>query len=686
MDRPDGLVEEMAGRRPYETYALLEGLFENSPLAFTYVDTELRYQRVNAAVAAVNGGTVDARVGRTIDEVHGEPCGPQFSAVCREVIRTGEPRHVRIEGRLWHGTGPYQVWRMNYYPVFGPGGEVVGVGDVFVDVTEAELTSAALAAASDARDYQLARYQSLVDATSAAVWGRDAAGRIVEDSPTYRAITGQSRESYLADGPLAAVHPDDRDAVARSWAGAVEVGEPYEHVYRLRTTKGEYRHFRVRAVPVRRDGRIAEWVGTETDIEAETRARTRLELLSRATAAVNRTFDPERGLKALADALVPEFADACSIHLLDPLVPGGSVTGRRLAERVQAHVPLPQSEGAFRFSGEHPFAQLCRTGEPLLLQHPLPDAQRWTDAAELAHWESELRWRTTLLVPILAGGAVVAALAFMAWGDRRRYGEEDLVFVAELAARASTAVSHAQRFQETRRASLTLQKAMLSAPPTVSWLEIEARYQPAFDDLEVGGDWYDAFVLPGGDVGLVVGDVVGHDLQAATVMGQLRSMFRAVAMVEALAPSAAIRRLDELAVALAVTTFTTLFYGRLRRDADGARLTWCNAGHVPPLVVLPDGSRRTLTEAAGLVLGVDPGTARTDADLHVPAGSTLLISTDGLVERRTADLDAGMAQLAEHAAELAHLPLAALCDELLGRSFGDTNDDVVVLAARLPGA
>lgn len=675
---------EADAQRRDETFALLEGLFENAPLGFTYVDTDLRYQRVNMSVAEINGGTVDERIGRTIDDVHGEPCGPQFSAVCREVIRTGEARQVRIEGRLWHGTGPHQVWRMNYYPVFGDDGAVVGVGDVFIDVTDAERATAELVAAADARDYQLTRYQSLVDATSAAVWGRDAEGRIVEDSPSYRAITGQDARTYLADGPLAAVHPADRPQAERTWQEAVAAGELYEHVYRMRTASGEYRHFRVRAVPVRRDDRVAEWIGTETDIEAEVRARTRLELLSRATAAVNRELDTERELQALADALVPDFADVCTIHLIDPLVPGGPVTGRRLAQRVESAVPLPHSDDAFRFADGHPFAQMCRTGQPLLLRHPLQGAQRWADTDELARWEAELHWNTTLLAPILSGGTVVAALAFVSWGDRPGHTEEDLVFVAELATRASAAVEHAQRFQETRRASLTLQKAMLSSPPHVPGVEIEARYQPALADLEVGGDWYDAFVLPGGDIGLVVGDVVGHDLGAAAVMGQLRSMFRGVAMDKAMTPSAAITRLDELAVLLGITDFTTVLYGRLHRGPGGALFTWCSAGHVPPVLVLPDGGHRLLTEGAGLVVGVDPRTPRTDATVRLPPGSTLLISTDGLMERRTADLDDGLELLGTLAEELAHLPLAEFCDGLLARAIGDTGDDVVVLAARLP--
>ncbi len=664
---------------------LLEGLFDNSPLGFTYVDTELRYQRVSSSVVAINGGTIDERVGRTIDEVHGEPCGPQFSAVCREVIRTGEPRRVRIEGRLWHGTGPHQVWQMNYYPVFDEAGNVVGVGDVFVDITESERTASELAELSAVRQYELTRHQSLVDATSAAVWTRDVEGLVVVDSPSYRAITGQSVRRYLAGGYLAAVHPDDRSETERTWTIAVRAGVPYQHVSRLRTARGEYRHFRVRAVPVMLGDRVVEWIGAETDIEAEVQARTRLELLARATAAVNRGLDPESELQALAEIVVPAFADAYTVHLLDPLVPGGPITGRRLVRRVEEppHTGEP-TPGAFRYSDDHPFAQLCRTRTPILLEHPLPAGQRWARSADIARWERDLGLHSTMIAPILSGGTVVAALAFIAWGDRRRYNDEDLEFVTELAGRASTAVEQAQRFQVTRRASLTLQQAMLSDPPRRSDVEVEARYQPALDDLEVGGDWYDAFTLPGGDLGLVVGDVVGHDLEAAAVMGQLRSMFRGVAMAESLAPSAAVARLDELIAALAITDFTTLLYGRLRPGSDGAQFTWCSAGHVPPILLVPGAGARQLDGGAGLVLGVNARAPRVDGSAWLPRGSTLVLCTDGLVEQRHGHLDDGMARLLALTETLVDRSLAKFCDGLLSESDTDTGDDVVVLAARLP--
>ena len=643
---------------------MLDGLFENAPVGFTYVDTDLRYRRVNASVAALNGGSVQDRIGRTIDEVHGEPCGPQFSAACRDVIRTGEVRRVRIEGRLWHGRGPYQVWRMNYYPVFGKDGEIIGVGDVFLDVTDTERT--------------VTRYESLIEATSAAVWIVDAEGRPIPDAHP-------AREAGLS----ARVHPADRANVEKRWREAVETGATFDQVARLGAADGAFRHFRIRAVPVVVDGTLTEWIGSETDIETEIRARTRLELLERASEAMNREMDPVRELEALARALVPAFADACTVHLLDPLVPGGPVTGRRLLSQVDDDlgVEVSQDVEEFSYSGDHPFVELIRTGRPMLLHHPLQTDAEWARAASLAHWERELGWRTTLLAPIRSGRAVIAVLAFVAVRDRSPFSPADETFVGELAARASVAVAHAQRFKDVRHAALTLQQAMLTKLPVRTDVQIEARYQPAQDNLEVGGDWYDGFTLPGGDLGLVVGDVVGHDLQAAAVMGQLRSMFRAVAMDDSVEPPAAVERLNELAIALGITAFTTLVYARLRCEpGGGATLTWCSAGHPPAMLVQPGRETRLLSDGAGMAIGVARGRPRSAGSTLLDPGATLLFYTDGLIERRTEDLDDMTARLQAVAAEIADTPLPYFCDTMLTQAAPDTGDDIALLAVRLPAS
>jgi PAS domain-containing protein len=177
------LLGEEDGRAGDEAFALLDALWETAPVGLAYFDTELRYRRINGAVLAIDGGTVDQRLGRTLEDVHGET-GAVIAEGLRGVLADGRPRlDVPVSGRLWHGRGPRQEWRMSYYPVQAPGGARLGVGVVLVDVTAAERTRRELAELAAERAHTLVRYQSLVEATSAAVWIRDAAGRAVEDAP-----------------------------------------------------------------------------------------------------------------------------------------------------------------------------------------------------------------------------------------------------------------------------------------------------------------------------------------------------------------------------------------------------------------------------------------------------------------------------------------------------------------------
>jgi serine phosphatase RsbU (regulator of sigma subunit) len=203
---------------------------------------------------------------------------------------------------------------------------------------------------------------------------------------------------------------------------------------------------------------------------------------------------------------------------------------------------------------------------------------------------------------------------------------------------------------------------------------------PAAADLEVGGDWYDAFALPGGDLAVGVGDVAGHDLAAAAAMGQLRSMLRALAYETEGAPSDVVRRLDRVASRLDVTDFTTLVFGRVSRRAGRTMFRWANAGHPPPVLVAPDGEPELLDGGVGVVLGVAPGRRRTDREVELVPGSTLLLYTDGLVERRHDPDDRAPEALLDLVRRGKGLALPDLCEHLVRGTTADTGDDMVVLA------
>jgi serine phosphatase RsbU (regulator of sigma subunit) len=231
-----------------------------------------------------------------------------------------------------------------------------------------------------------------------------------------------------------------------------------------------------------------------------------------------------------------------------------------------------------------------------------------------------------------------------------------------------------------------LQRSMLTDPPHPEGCDIVVRYVPAAAGAEIGGDWYDAFLQPDGSTVLAIGDVAGHDTRAAASMGQVRGLLRGISYASSRTPAAVLAELDRAIDGLALDTMATALVAQLDRDASGtARMRWASAGHPAPVVVAPDGTVRVLDAgSADLLLGVDPRHRRHDRAAELAPGSTVLLYTDGLVERRDRDIDAGTAELLTVIGEAAGLPLEQRCDRGLERLFlPDAEDDVAVLALRL---
>jgi serine phosphatase RsbU (regulator of sigma subunit) len=214
------------------------------------------------------------------------------------------------------------------------------------------------------------------------------------------------------------------------------------------------------------------------------------------------------------------------------------------------------------------------------------------------------------------------------------------------------------------------------------------RYRPAVQDVSIGGDWYDAFLQPDGSTVLVIGDVMGHDLEAAAVMGQLKTLVRAIAYDRQDAPADLVRRVDLAVVGLGLATLATALVARVEQDDDDRvaglrRVRWASAGHPMPMLLQADGKVVDLDGPVGPPLGIGWAGGRADGLAVVPAGSTLLLFTDGLFERRTGDLDQGRERLRAAVHDLAAEPLEELCDGLLAALLADgAEDDVALLAVR----
>jgi serine phosphatase RsbU (regulator of sigma subunit) len=284
----------------------------------------------------------------------------------------------------------------------------------------------------------------------------------------------------------------------------------------------------------------------------------------------------------------------------------------------------------------------------------------------------------------------VGAITIYRGVDRPMYDAEDVTTVREVASRVALALDNARLYAQQRRLAEGLQRSMLTDPPVTDAAEIVVRYDPAVQAAEVGGDWYDAFLQPDGGLVLVIGDVVGHDTEAAAAMGQLRGLLRGIAYREGAGPVDVLTGLDRAMQGLGIRAMATAAIVRLEQSAEEraagtTRLRWSNAGHPPPVVLHPDGRVERLTAGrAELMLGVDPDARRTERVTTVQRGATVLLYTDGLVEGRDLPFDEGIDRLTTTVAVLGDRALPALCDGLVEqvRPAG-LQDDVALVAVRL---
>ena len=289
--------------------------------------------------------------------------------------------------------------------------------------------------------------------------------------------------------------------------------------------------------------------------------------------------------------------------------------------------------------------------------------------------------------PLISRGAVLGTLALI-WEGTHSLSDEDRVTIEALASYSAQAVQRAVLLQERLDALVTLQSALLPTLPESGCLQLAARYRPAASRDQVGGDWYDAVAMPSGATGLMIGDVVGHDIAAAAVMGQLRTMLRSIAWAVDDTPAAHVLSLDLALRDLDVDGIASLVYARLeppRDDGPGRTLLWTNAGHPPPILVTADGTIGFLEGGPpDLLVGVEPGSGRTDHHTEIAPGAMLLLYTDGLIERRGEDLTVGLDRLAAAVQQHHGLGVEDFLDAVLGDLVGEQlADDVAVLAVRL---
>lgn len=411
----------------------------------------------------------------------------------------------------------------------------------------------------------------------------------------------------------------------------------------------------------------------------------RLAFLLRAGSMLAASRDPREMLEHAAGLVVPALADHCMVMLPTP---DGSLQATSLAHRDPARAPLLAEFGLHKIPAAGPMAtqKAFQTGTSQLATDVNAKLPQWHSLAPgLIDLLAKLRANSVLATPIMIGLRPAGVLTLARDAGRPPFGATDLEVMEEFARRVSGGLATADTFAREHTIAETLQRSLLPGGfPEIGGLDLAASYLPATDGIHVGGDWYDAFGLPGAGIGLVIGDVAGHDLTSAAVMGQVRTLLRAYALDDP-DPAAVLRRTGEALLRLLPDALASAVYAVL--DPATGELRYANAGHPPPLTADGAGGFAYLEDAPGTMLGAGPGIEFASGRRRLAAGGGLLLYTDGLIEDRHRDLSDGLRSLAATLTAAAPASAGEICrvaQQVLGPSQARA-DDVCLLAARLPG-
>lgn len=532
---------------------------------------------------------------------------------------------VRDELRLQRPSGQAATFDFSLHPIRDETGDVVAIVPEARDITALERAGEALKASEE-------RFRSLANASPTIIWTADEQGKITFRNERWLDYAGIMVTDPAPERDL--IHPDDVDLARTAWRHSVETGDDHEIEVRVRRADGEYRWFLIRATAQRNsDGAVVQWLGSSNDIhdqkqveerlresESEQRdARRRAELLAGIVSGLEQVDGLRNRARRLLELLVPDLAGHGSISWMGS---GGVVN------KVAVGADPSQDGVSFGLGGE---------------------------------------------------ASATMSLALTDKGLRAR----ESGFLHEVVQRVGPLLENARLHQEEKRMALRLQRALL--PNTVLThpdVSIAARYESASDVMVVGGDWYDSFVLPDGRIGLAVGDVVGHGLDAAAAMGRLRIALAAIA-TQFSRPGEVLGKLSDFASGPNGSEFATAAYAVF--DPETWSLEYAAAGHPPMLLLQPGGTIRWLEEGRSQPLGFLPSVQRSDASIEIEPGSTLILYSDGLIERRKEAISVGMARLRSELRELVDVPESEVCDRLLdAMGVGlQREDDVVVMAVRL---
>ncbi|MET9324437.1 SpoIIE family protein phosphatase [Streptomyces sp. NPDC003038] len=530
--------------------------------------------------------------------------------------------------------------------------------------------------------------------------------RFLQVNPALEAMNGLTESAHVGRR-LAEVLPEvNAGEMEEAMRQVLDTGEPVLDRRRTGRTPADPDHDRVWSCSYVRvedpGGRPIGVIASLLDITEQQLAHTeaeagrrRLALLSQASVRIGGSLDLERTAQELADLAVPHLADAVTVDVLESLArgdePGMGLTGgvelRRLGKAPLTGSPVTRILAplgrTLTFPAAAPYTLALTARQPFLV--PRLDERAIAPAARHTARPAQLLTvsvHSFMMVPLIAREMVLGVATFYRTGPGGPFGSDDVTLAGELAARAAVSIDNARLYQREHETAVVLQRSMLpqhvTPPPGIG---IAHRYLPASDVNEVGGDWYDVLQLPGGKAALLIGDVMGHGIAAAAVMGRLSATVRALARLD-MAPIDLIHQLEAALADLAEPMLATFLY--IVCDPATGHCTVTRAGHPPPAAAEPDGTVYLVKSPPGVPLGVG-GIHFTTTDITLPAGSVLVLYTDGLIEARGRDIDERLDELTR-LLTAPQQPLDHLCDSLITELVpASADDDIALLAARIGG-
>src|SRR4051812_44151618 len=518
------------------------------------------------------------------------------------------------------------------------------------------------------------RLRLALDGTETGFWEWFVDTDVVEWSDTMGPLHGLPR-GYQPAGVeefLRILDPEDREQMVKHVQGGLEVGTPYEMDLRVVLEDKGLRWLHARARAVRSDGRTERITGLVSDVTERRQREEAHAFLDAASQVLAQTLDPVETLEEVAHLAVPALADWCSVQLADD----------RHAVAV-AHVDPEKVRWAHELQERYPPDPDARTGAPAVIRsgrselYPVIDRALLEAAAldeEQIALVRELQMHSVMVVPLTARGRTLGAMTFVWAESGRQYSTRELELAEEVGRRAGIALDHARLFAREHQTAATLQRALLPATlPELPGFELVVRYVPSDARDHAGGDWYDAFALSDGRIGIVIGDVGGRGMDAAATMGQIRNALRAYALKGTPGPHEVIDDLHTLvAASVGQITFVTVVYVVIDpRTGDGEVAA---AGHLPPLIA----GRGYLDAPRCPPLGFSGAGKSTIGRFALAPGETLWLYTDGLIESRRRPLDHGLAAL-EKATAGAPGALDEIADRLLVELPASRDDDIALL-------